>query len=92
MLAGRGEASDLWGGNGTASTVMAFPVGKCSNLWLGLSVIAQVKRSLTSVAILILGLGGILGEWAAAIVFASSTGEVGCSSSSSGGGGMSILM
>ena len=92
MSTGRGEASDLWGGNRTASTVTAFPVGECSNLWLGSSVITQVKRSLTSVAMLILGFGGILGEWVAAIVFASSTSKVGCPSSSSGGGGMSILM
>ena len=71
----QGEASDLWGGNGTASTVTAFPVGECSNLWLGSSVIAWVKRSSTSVAMLILGFGGILGEWVAAIVFASSTSQ-----------------
>ena len=58
MLTGRGEASDLWGGYVTASTVTAFPVGECSNSWLDSSAIAQVSRSLTSVAMLILGLGG----------------------------------
>ena len=92
MSIDRDEASDLWDGNGTASTVTAFPVGECSNSWLGLSVITQVKRSSTSVAMLILGFGGVLGEWAVVIVFASSTSKVGCPSSYSGGGGMSILM
>ena len=92
MSTGRGEASDLLGGNVTASTVMAFPVGECSNLQLDLSAIAQVRRLSTSVAMLILGFGQVLGELVVAIVFALSTSDVGCPSSSSGGGGMLILM
>ena len=88
---GRGEASDLWGWNVTASAVMAFPVGECSNSWLDFPAITQVRRLSTSVAMLILGLGG-WGELVVAIVFTSSTGKVGCPSSSSGGGGMLILM
>ena len=92
MLTSRGEASDLWGGNVTASTVMAFPMGECSNSWLDSSAIACVRRSSTSVAMLILGFGFFLGELVAVIVFASSTGKVVCPCSSSGGGGMLILM
>ena len=59
VLTGRGEASDLQGGDMTASTVAAFPMGECSNSWLDSSTIAQVRRSLTSAAMLTLGFGGV---------------------------------
>ena len=59
VLTGRGGASGLWGGDMTASTVVAFPMGECSDLWLDSSTIAQVSRSLTSVAMLILGFWGV---------------------------------
>ena len=58
---GGGEASDLWDGSVTASTVTTFPVGECSNLQLDSPAIAWVRRLLTSVAMLIHGLGG--GVW-----------------------------
>ena len=70
---GRGEASDLWGGDATASTVVAFPMGQCSNLQLDSSDIARVRRSSTSAAMLTLVFGGVLGELAAGMVCASST-------------------
>ena len=89
---GGGEASDLWGRSVTASTITTFPVGECSDLWLDLPAIAWVSRLSTSVAMLIHGFVGVLGELVAVIVFTSSTGEVGHPSSSSGGGGMLILM
>ena len=41
---GRGGASDLQDGGVTASTVAAFTMGECSNLWLDSSAIAQVSR------------------------------------------------
>ena len=59
VLTGRGGASDLWDGDVTASTVVAFPIGECSDSWLDSSAIAWVSRSLTSVAMLILGFGGV---------------------------------
>ena len=92
MLTGRDRASDLWGGNVIASTVAAFPMGECSDLWLDLSAIAWVKRSSTSAAMLTLGFGGVSGKLAAERGCASSTGEVVHSGSSRGGGGISILM
>ena len=73
---GRGEASDLWGGDATASTVATFPLGKCSDLQLDLSAIAWVRRSLTFATMLTLGFGGVLGELAAGMMCASSTGKV----------------
>ena len=92
MSTGRGEASDLQGGDVTASTVVAFPMGECSASWLDSSAIARVRRSLTSAAVLALGFGGVLDELAAGMVCTLSTSKVVCSGSSRGGGGISILM
>ena len=92
MSTGRGGASDLQGGDATASNVAAFPMGECSNFWLDSSAIARVRRSSTSPAMLTLGFGGGLGELAAGMVCASSTGKVVHSGSSRGGAGISILM
>ena len=36
---GRGGASDLWGGDMTASTVADFPTGECYDSWLDSSTI-----------------------------------------------------
>ena len=41
----RGEASDFWGGDATASTVATFPMGECLDLQLDLSAITWVRRS-----------------------------------------------
>ena len=68
VLTGRGGASDLWDGDMTASAVAAFPMAECSNSCLVSSAIAQVSRSSTSVAMLILGFKGVLGEVPAGIV------------------------
>ena len=92
VLTGRGGASDLWDGDMTASAVAAFPVMECSGLQLELSVIAQVSTSSTSVARLILGFQGVLGEVAAGIVCALPSGGVVHPGSSGGSTGMSILM
>ena len=88
----RSGASDLWDGDVTVSTVAAFPMGGCSNLWLDSSTIAQVSRSSTSVAMLIHGFKGVLGELAAGIVCASPTGRVVCSGSFGESRGILILM
>ena len=92
MLTNRGGASDLWDGDVTASTVAAFPMGECSNSWLHPSTIAQVSRSLISVAMLILSFRGGLGELAAGMMCASPSSRVVCSGSSGGGRGLLILM
>ena len=76
----------------TASTVMTFPMGECSDLWLDVSAIAWVRRSLTSTAMLTLGFGGVMGELAAGMVCTSSTGKTVHSGSPRGGGGILILM
>ena len=76
----------------TASTVATFPMGECSDSWLDVSAIAWVRRSLTSATMLTLGFEGVLGELAAGMVCASSTGKAVHSGSSRGGGGISILM
>ena len=88
---GRGGASDLWDGDMTASTVAAFTTGECSNSWLDSSAIAQVSRSLTRVAMLILGFKRVLGELVAGIVCTLPSGRVVCSNSSGGGRGILIL-
>ena len=76
----------------TTSTVVAFLIGECSDLWLDSSTIARVSRSSTSVAMLILGFGGVLGELAAGMVCTSPSGKVVCSGSSGVGVGISIIM
>ena len=76
----------------TASTVVTFPMGECSDLQLNVSAITWVRRSLTSAAILTLGFGGVLGELAAGMVCTLSASEAVHYGSSRGGGGMSILM
>ena len=92
VLTGRGGASDLWDGDMAASAVAAFPMAECSNTWLDLSTITRVSRSLTSVAMLILGLKGVLGEVAAGIECTLPSGGVVHSGSSGGSTGISILM
>ena len=77
-------ASDLWDGDMTASAVAAFPVAECSDSWLESSAIAQVSKSWTSVARLILGFKGVLGEVAAGTVCALPSGRVVHSVSSGG--------
>ena len=57
---GRGGASDLWDGDMTASAVVAFPMAECSDSQLDWSAITWVNRSLTSVAMLILGFKGLV--------------------------------
>ena len=89
---GRGGASDLWDGDMTTSTVAAFPMAECSNLQLDSSVITWVSRSSTSVAMLILGFKGVLGEVAAGIVCALPSGRVVYSGSYGGSTGILILM
>ena len=76
----------------TASTVTTFPMGECSDLQLDVSAITQVRRSWTSASMLTLGFGGVLGELAAGMVCALSTGEAVHSGSSRGGGEILILM
>ena len=71
---------------------MTFPMGECSDLWLDMSVIAWVRRSSTSAAMLTLGFGGVLGELAAGMVCTSPTGKAVHSGSSRGGEGILILM
>ena len=89
---GRGGASDLWGGDMTASTVAAFPMGECSDSWLDSSAITWVRRSLTSAAMLTLCFWGVGGKLAAEMVCTLSTSKVVHSGSSLGGGGILILM
>ena len=55
VLIGEAGASDLWDRDMTASAVAAFPVVECSDLQLELPAIAQISKSSTSVARLILG-------------------------------------
>ena len=92
VLTGRGGASDLWDGDMAASAVAAFPMVECSDSWLDSSAIAQATRSLTSVAMLILGFKGVLGEVAVGIVCTLPSGRVVHSGSSEGSRGILILM
>ena len=89
---GGGGASDLWDRDMAASSVAAFPIVECSNLWLELSAIAWVSRSSTSVARLILGFKGVFGEVAAGMVCGLPSGGVVCSGSSGESTGILILM
>ena len=84
VLIGGGGASDLWEGDMAASAVAAFHMAECSDLSLESSAIARVSRPSTSVARLILGFKGVLGEVAAGIVCAPPSGRVVHSDSSEG--------
>ena len=65
----------MWDGDMAASAVAVFPMVECSDLQLESSIIAQVSRSPTSVARLILGFKRVLGEVAAGIVCAPPSGR-----------------
>ena len=58
-----------------------LPYGGCSDSWLDSSAIAQISRSSTSAAMLILGFKGVLGELAAGMACALPSGGVVHSSS-----------
>ena len=79
-----------WGHDCFCSSCL--PYGGCSDSWLDSSAIAQVSRSLTSVAMLILGFKGVLGELTAGIACALPSGRIVCSDTSGESGGILILM